>query len=320
MRRNPRSAVFAAPDVDVRGIGGAVAKKASEGEMTNPFLLTKSSVISFSGGRTSGMMLKLILDAHGGTLPDNAIVTFANTGREMPQTLDFVQECSERWNVPIVWLEFDLEAEGKTAVVNYNTASRNGEPFTAVIRWKQMLPTVMMRFCTIELKIRRQQAYARQAFGSLDYDAILGLRADEGARVKKALGTGIPRNRTPLYFAGLTKRDVIAFWSDQEFDLRLESVNGVTPAGNCDLCFLKGKTLLAGLMARYPKTARWWIEREQEAGAECIRKGRSAEAGRFRRSQDYASYAEQFDTVQRQGDLLEGWQDVENIDCIACTD
>ena len=288
--------------------------------MSSPFFLEGPSVISFSGGRTSGMMLKLILDAHGGTLPDNAIVTFANTGREMPQTLDFVQECSERWTVPIVWLEFDLEAEGKTAVVNHNSASRDGEPFTAVIRWKQMLPNVMMRFCTIELKIRRQQAYARQAFGSLDYDAILGLRADEAARVKKALGPGMPRNRAPLHAAGLTKRDVIAFWSDQAFDLRLESVNGVTPSGNCDLCFLKGKTLLSGLMDRHPETARWWIEREQEAGAECVRKGRSAEAGRFRRSQDYASYAEQFDAVRRQGDLLEGWKDVENIDCIACTD
>ena len=28
-----------------------------------------------------------------------------NTGKEMPQTLDFVQECGERWGLAIVWLE-----------------------------------------------------------------------------------------------------------------------------------------------------------------------------------------------------------------------
>lgn len=61
--------------------------------------------ISFSGGRTSAYMLHQILEANG-DLPKRAKVVFANTGREMPATLDFVQECSERWNVPITWLEY----------------------------------------------------------------------------------------------------------------------------------------------------------------------------------------------------------------------
>ena len=45
--------------------------------------------ISFSGGRTSAFMLHHILEANNG-LPDNALVCFQNTGREMPQTLAFV--------------------------------------------------------------------------------------------------------------------------------------------------------------------------------------------------------------------------------------
>jgi len=56
-------------------------------------------------------MLKQIIDAHGGTLPDYCVVTFANTGKEMPQTLDFVRDCGEQWGVDIVW----LEAEGSKA-------------------------------------------------------------------------------------------------------------------------------------------------------------------------------------------------------------
>jgi len=73
----------------------------------NNFILPDGNVqISFSGGRTSAYMLNRIIEANNG-LPDRAVVTFANTGREMQQTLDFVNECSERWGVPIAWLEYD---------------------------------------------------------------------------------------------------------------------------------------------------------------------------------------------------------------------
>lgn len=37
-------------------------------------------------------------------------VTFQNTGREMPQTLDFVAEVGRRWGVLIAWLEYRAEA------------------------------------------------------------------------------------------------------------------------------------------------------------------------------------------------------------------
>ena len=67
-------------------------------------------VISFSGGRTSGFMLKQIIDNNNG-LPDNAVVCFANTGREMPQTLEFINDCSLNWGMKIVWLEYDLNDE-----------------------------------------------------------------------------------------------------------------------------------------------------------------------------------------------------------------
>lgn len=75
----------------------------------NPYLLPVDDwcrVINFSGGRSSAYMLYHILDAHDGKLPNSAVVCFANTGKERPETLDFVKECGERWNVPITWLEY----------------------------------------------------------------------------------------------------------------------------------------------------------------------------------------------------------------------
>ena len=62
-------------------------------------------LISFSGGRTSGYMLHRILEANR-DLPDRVKVLFANTGREMPGTLDFVHNIEKNWGVDITWLEY----------------------------------------------------------------------------------------------------------------------------------------------------------------------------------------------------------------------
>ena len=87
--------------------------------MSNPFELETPGVINFSGGRTSGYMLYHILQAFNGKLPDDLPVVFANTGKEMPQTLDFVHACATNWDVPIVWVEWDNNEEHKIRIVNY---------------------------------------------------------------------------------------------------------------------------------------------------------------------------------------------------------
>jgi len=50
--------------------------------MLNPYRITEPTCISFSGGRTSAYMLYKVLEAHNGKLPEDAIVCFANTGKE----------------------------------------------------------------------------------------------------------------------------------------------------------------------------------------------------------------------------------------------
>ena len=58
----------------------------------NPYKIHGPAIISFSGGRTSGFMLRKILDAHDGKLPEDVIVCFQNTGLEHPLTYEIVKE------------------------------------------------------------------------------------------------------------------------------------------------------------------------------------------------------------------------------------
>ncbi len=124
--------------------------------MRNPYFIDEPAAISFSGGRTSAYMLYRHLDAHDGKLPDCCKVTFANTGREMPETLDFVRDCGEKWSVDIIWLELGeyFQAgvyvkgvhkgkpifKAETKIVDYKNASRNGEPFARLIDKRKYLP------------------------------------------------------------------------------------------------------------------------------------------------------------------------------------
>ena len=264
----------------------------------DPFAIDGPALISFSGGRSSAYMLYRILQAHGGTLPDDIKVTFANTGKEMPQTLDFVRDCGERWGVEIVWLEYAHHDEPKQRWrrVIYDTASRQGEPFKAMVDFKQYLPNPVTRFCTQELKINAIHRWA----GTVDMgdaDRVIGFRADEPRRLARIRAReekgGDPwLVAAPMVEAGTTKADVMAFWDAQNFDLRLPNVGGVTPYGNCDLCFLKSAAQISGMMRDRPELATWWIEAEAEARA-------SKPSGALFR-QDRPSYAALFRAVQDQ--------------------
>lgn len=262
--------------------------------MRDPFRLPDGNVsISFSGGRTSAYMLHEILRANGG-LPDRVIVSFQNTGREMPETLDFVHECGQRWGVRIVWLEYRSE-DPRFEIVSHNSASRDGEPFEALIQKRKFLPNRVSRFCTAELKVHCLTRYLR-SIGWERWTNAVGIRADEPGR----LG-GAPRERYtvwhPLADAGVSRKDVSAFWSKQPFDLRLPNVDGRTQLGNCDGCFLKSEAARAALVRDYPDRAAWWQRMEELAQAISSR----PKDARFRED---GSWSQHIDFVNRQGDWL----------------
>jgi len=250
-------------------------------------------LISFSGGRTSGFMLHEILKANDG-LPERCKVLFANTGREMPETLDFVQECSERWNVPITWLEYNRRDSKVTFdIVNHNSASRTGQPFESMLTSAKILPNVHRRFCTQELKVKTIKRYLVSQ-GWKTWAQAIGIRKDEGRRIKVSKEKRWD-NWYPLNDAGATKATVMEFWNAQKFTLNLYGPNGVTPKGNCDGCFLKSEATLAMMWREHPDRMQWWADvetrRSKEIGKKC----------HFHESRTYAGLGE---FVSRQGDFI----------------
>ena len=121
--------------------------------MMSPYKIEGPALISFSGGRTSGFMLWNIVKAHGGRLPDNVHVVFANTGKEAPETLDFVNEISEKWDIHIHWLEHyfgDERPIHRTKEVTYETAARNPEGLLVPKRLTIMKFGQTQRLCMMQ--------------------------------------------------------------------------------------------------------------------------------------------------------------------------
>jgi len=207
-------------------------------------------VINFSGGRTSAYMTKRLIDEGG-----DYLVTFQNTGKELPQTLDFINECDIRWNLNILWLEYRYA--NKFEIVDYKRASRDGRPFEEVIKhYKHFLPNQLMRYCTHEMKIKTLKRYLK-SIGQKYYTTFNGIRYDEPRRWQKIKGTDMDIE-LPLVKWKTTKADVLDWWAKQDFDLKVNE-----PYGNCDCCFLKGKGKLATIAKEKPDLFDWWIAQEK---------------------------------------------------------
>lgn len=207
------------------------------------FILPEGNVhVTLSGGRTSAYLLHRLLEASG-DLPDRVRVVFANTGREDPRTLDFVQQIGLRWSVEINWVQYSPDAPW-FEIVSHNSAARNGEPFEEMIKHKRFTPNGGKRICTEQLKVRAARRML-VALGWTSWTKTLGIRADEPHRHTQA---DQPREAIwmPLVHAGITKPMVLDFWSRQPFDLA-EGVDS-----NCRLCFQLGMPQLTKQMREQP--------------------------------------------------------------------
>jgi len=286
----------------------------------NLYRIEGPAEIGVSGGRTSGMMLRNILDAHDGQLPPDVYALFENTGKEREETLIFIHEFEQRWGVPIYWIEYcriwqrdDLPSY---KFVNFETASRNSEPFNAMLAYYEAkrlsegkppyLPNYSNNMCSAYLKTKAAAWFMLER-GYDHWDKILGIRYDEPYRYHSRMSANEMRkerweNVLPLYHERITKPTVHNYWQNQSFDLGIDS-----DEGNCDLCWKKKPEKIMRSITKDPWRADWWIATEDRTG-QTFRSDRRS----YRHMKFYAAQ------VANQIDMYDE-DSGESLDC-ACTD
>lgn len=194
-------------------------------------------------------MTKLCLEKFKGT--HEMIVSFANTGAESQKTLDFVKQCDDHFGFNTVWIEADIGPAGKGVrhtVVDYETASRNAEPFWKAVK-KHGIYNQSYSSCTARLKVEPMESYLRTqgfTFGKhKNHQTAIGIRLDEMDRMS-ALAE---RDHLiyPLVTWGWTKPLVLAECGKWPFDLDLDE-----HYGNCTWCYRKSLRKLLTIAADNP--------------------------------------------------------------------
>jgi len=198
-------------------------------------------LVSFSGGRTSAYMAKMLMDNYSDKY--NFHFVFANTGLEHEKTLEFVNNCDKEWGLNVVWVEavvhFDQRKACTSKVVNFETASRKGEAFEEVTK-KYGIPNKAWPHCNRELKLNPIHHYMKNTAGIDAYETAIGIRVDEarrraGEKTVSAYGVIYPL----LDMIPADKQDVLSFWELMPFDLGLPE-----HLGNCQMCFKKSESKL----------------------------------------------------------------------------
>lgn len=219
----------------------------------------KLLVCTFSGGRTSAFMGRLLME-----LPKykeyDKVFLFANTGKEKEATLKFIDRCSKEWSLNVIWLEAKVDPEKgkgtKHKIVDFKTASRNGEPFKEMIE-KYGIPNPFMSICTRELKQRPMDSYIK-SLGYKHITTAIGIRFDE--RHRKSIRANETNTIYPLCDDVKVDSNFIRnWWDNQCFDLELKDYEG-----NCDLCFKKSVRKRLTMIKENPIAAKWWIDIEKK--------------------------------------------------------
>lgn len=255
-------------------------------------------IISFSGGQTSGYMLRREIDKIGHSEFLKQFTTiFCNTGKEHDKTLDFVHEVETRWEIPIVWLEYTripardidplLVPEGRKRSnlskaqetnsdahwfrkVDWITVARRFDkrtPFDELLEWMSALPNVRGRACSAYLKRRTLQRWLEwNQTGK--YECYIGIRSDESDRANEILANLDDKNEIPRFPLCNNKTDIKAvndFWNSHPFKLTIPN-----HMGNCDLCFLKARWKRVAAAKADPRAALWWSNWEKRKASEGV--------------------------------------------------
>lgn len=224
--------------------------------------MKKNLLVSFSGGETSAYMAQWLKKHKSDEY--NMVFVFANTGEENEETLRFVDYCDKKFDLNCVWVEALVDPEkGKGTrckIVDYETASRNGEPFEEVIK-KYGIPNLKFPHCNRETKLSPIHSYIKHNLEWKEYFTAIGIRYDEIDRVSK------DRVKNKIIYPlaqdiRMTKEKINFWWSQQDSRLNLKGYQG-----NCKTCWKKSFRNLYAISKETPEFFDFNRRMEKEYGS-----------------------------------------------------
>ena len=179
-------------------------------------------VVKFSGGKSSGMMLFILLESGMLKADRGDVVVFNNTSAEHPETYRFVATCKEvvekQYGIPFFWVEsctyedsfsgiyvrrpsFRLVNSQPYSPENPSGYHWRGEVFEEMLSWKSYLPSTLRRTCTQAMKVGATQNFLTEWFACKEATERLGhfgnasrMDMDELYAKHQKDGGGVPRH------------------------------------------------------------------------------------------------------------------------------
>lgn len=209
-------------------------------------------VVSFSGGRTSAYLCKVMIETYG--IHDVDFI-FMDTGAEHPETYKFIKRVADFFGINLICLQGDFDQPLGVGhgykVVDITALKYDLGVYSALVK-KYGTPSVVSGWCTSRMKEEVHDKYCNDVYGKGGYETWIGIRIDEPKRLK------IGKRHDIRYLAEISdfeKADVLAFWRSQPFDLGIDEW-----LGNCVFCFKKSNLKLAAACKNEPALMGEWLD------------------------------------------------------------
>ena len=151
-------------------------------------------VVKFSGGRSSGMLLFLLLENRILEPDRGDVIVFNNTASEHPKTYEFTRDCmkaSNSYGVPFFWVEFQTYEDARNgewtrlptyrlvndrpeSTENENGFHWRGEVFEELLSWSGYVPNQFSRICTKNMKLETTRKFLKDWLACKDSVPRLG--------------------------------------------------------------------------------------------------------------------------------------------------
>ena len=195
--------------------------------------------------------------------PDHDIVYgMANTSKEKPESLEFMQNCADHFGFNLVWIEAVINKQKGVGtgyrVVQYKDLKRNGEIFAEGIP-VYGIPSRVNKWCNRDLKKIPMTKFCNDYFNGQPYSVAIGIRTDEIDRVSSKY----KENNIfyPLIENKVDSRERNKFWKNQPIQIRIKAYQG-----NCDFCFEKSLRKLMTIHSEDSTVIDWWMDQFNQYG------------------------------------------------------